>query len=294
LGYEVVHQPYKTVEQGKPLIIEAVVAGASRPDSVLIYTDRISFWNDHNPYVRMKAEKAYTYRGILPGSAVTGNQLRYWIVVFKNGKQQTYPAAVAGSPLDWDFTENNCWKTGVVSQEKPVELFSVTDENSYVETYTMPEWSHTERQLISNSPMERSTLRIIFRSDDEHPVYYLRKYIRDEITGREDRLHGCTTLCIQLNEAPDGLKAGFITADGFTYSAVCPPAQNGLVRLPLVAMKQGKTALLPHAYPVFLDRYFQPDTSIPFRIDAIESLELWFDGEKQEKEAIEIGSIWLE
>lgn len=305
---EVVHQPFKTVEQGKPLIIEAVVASASRPDSVLIYTDRISYWNDHNPYVRMKAEKAYTYRGILPGSAVKGNQIRYCIVVFKDGKQQTFPAAVSGSPLDWDFTENICWETEVVSPDKPIQLFSVTDGQSSItdrqssvsngqndiETFTMPKWSPTERQLISPSPMERSTLRFVFQSYDENPVFYLRKYIREEIAGREDRLHGCTTLCMQLKEAPAGLKAGFITTDGFTYSADCKPAQNGLVRLPLMDMKQGRTALLPLAYPVFLDRYFQPDISIPFRIEAIESLELWFEGKKQEKEALGIGSIWLE
>ena len=299
--FYVVHQPNKTVEQGKPLIIEAVVAGNNQPDSVLIYTDRISFWNDRNPYVRMKAEKAYTYRGIMPGYTIIGNLLRYYIVVFKDGNQQTFPAAVSGSPLDWDFTENTCWTTVVVNYDKPIQLFSVTDGQSFVssrqsdfEVFTMPKWSSAERQLISHSPIENSTLKFVFQSYDENPVFYLRKYIREEIAGREDRLRGCTTLCIQLKEAPTGLKAGFITTDGFTYSADCPPALNGLVRLPVTTMKQGKTALLPLAYPVFLDRYFQPDISIPFRIEAIESLEVWFEGEKQKKETLEIGSIWLE
>jgi hypothetical protein len=308
LDFEVVHQPYKTVEQGKPMIIEAVVAGSGQPDSVLIYTDRISYWNDHNPYVRMKAEKAYTYCGVLPGSAINGDQIRYCIVVFKDGKQQTFPAAVQGSPLDWDFTENVCWKTEVVSPEKPIRLFSVndgqssiadrqsavTDQQNEFEIFAMPQWSRTESQLINTSPMERSTMKFIFQSNDEHPVYYLRKYISEDIKGRKDRLSSCTTLCLQLKEAPAGLKAGFITADGFTYSADCTPVQNGVVRLPFTAMQQGKTALLPLAFPVFLDNYFQPETSIPFRIEAIESLELWFEGKKQEKEAIEIGSVWLE
>jgi len=293
-GFEVIHQPVKTVEQGNPLIIEAVVAGASRPDSVLIYTDRISFWNDHNPYIRMEVSTAYTYRGILPGSAISGNSIRYYLVICKNGKKLTFPAGVTGSPLDWNFTENTCFKTEVVSPESPILLMSVSDEYSGFETYTLPEWSPAMCQLISSSPMEKNTLRYVFQSDNEKPVYILRQYIRDMITGREDRLRSCTSLCIQLKKAPAGLFAGFITTDGITYNAACPLIQDGLVRLPLTALKQGKTALLPLAFPVFLDRYFKPDTGIPFRTEAIESIELWFDGKKMEKEAIEIGSIWLE
>jgi hypothetical protein len=242
----------------------------------------------------MEISAAYTYRSILPSSAITGNRLRYCIVVFRDGKPQTFPAAVTGSPLDWDFTENTCWETAVISPDDPVLLFSVTGEHSGMDTFTMPEWSRTRHQLNSPSPLEKSTLQYVFQSDEEHPVFFLRKYIRDEIRGREERLRSCKSLCIQLKQAPSGLFAGFITTDGFAYNTACPAAQDGVVRLPLTAMKQGKTALLPHAYPVFLDRYFQPDTTIPFRTEAIESVELWFGGQQQEKETIEIGSIWLE
>ena len=79
---------------------------------------------------------------------------------------------------------------------------------------------------------------------------------------------------------PEGLQAGFITSDGYTYTATCPPPENGIVRLPLKDLKQTDTALLPLSYPVFMEKYFHPATEIPFRTGTIESIELSFDGEK--------------
>jgi hypothetical protein len=45
---------------------------------------------------------------------------------------------------------------------------------------------------------------------------------------------------------------------------------------------------------VFLEKYFRPATAIPFRTGSIESIELSFEGKKDEPAEIEAGTIWLE
>ena len=49
MDYKVTHTPASIAEAGKALTINAQVAGSVFPDSVIIYTDKVSFWNEHNP-----------------------------------------------------------------------------------------------------------------------------------------------------------------------------------------------------------------------------------------------------
>ena len=51
MDYKVTHTPASIAEAGKALTINAQVAGSVFPDSVIIYTDKVSFWNEHNPYI---------------------------------------------------------------------------------------------------------------------------------------------------------------------------------------------------------------------------------------------------
>jgi len=292
--YTVFHQPAKTAEAGKPLVIEALVGGTERPDSVLIYTDQVSFWNDENPVIRMKRVTGYTYRAVVPARETKEGFFRYNIVTCRDNRQQTFPPGGSGSPLDWDYTNSQYYETGVVPPEQEIRLIAADDNFSGTETFTMPEWNPIRRRIVDDSPVEKQTLDLIFISKDEHSRFYLRKYIRDEVVNREDRLKTCTYLCLDLKKMPEGLHAGFITSDGYTYTMTCPPPENGIVRLPLKELKQTDTALLPPSYPVFMEKYFRPSTEIPFRIGTIESIELSFDGKKEVTGEIELGSVWLE
>ena len=293
-GFTVTHSPAKTVDAGKDLQIEAIVAGNEMPDSVIIYTDKISFWNEKNPYLKMNHTGGYTYCATVPATEIKEGCFRYNIVVCQGDKRQTFPSGVARSPLDWDYTSATLWETNIVAPEKSLSLLEIVDADSKLETYTMPEWSRTNRQLIQNAPTEKPTLRITFESKDKAPVFVLRCYIKDDINGRPERLASCHTLCIHAKKIPEGLKAGFMTSDGYTYLASCAAATDGIIRVPLQDLKQTNTALLPHAYPVFLDHYFRPQTEIPFRVEGIETLEFSFDGVAEKTAEIEIGSIWLE
>ena len=105
-------------------------------------------------------------------------------------------------------------------------------------------------------------------------------------------------LCIRVNRAkalPEGISAGFVTSDGYTYKSPCPsPSPEGIIRIPLNRLRQTDTALLPVAYPVFLKQYFQPETEIPFQAEKTEKLEISMPGNARPVTEIELGEIWLE
>jgi hypothetical protein len=291
--FSVYHQPAKVAEAGESLKIEAIIAGNIFPDSVLIYTDQISFWNNRNPNFKMIRRSGYNYEAIIPAVTVKESNFNYNIVVFSSDQKQSFPSGVSGSPLDWDYSGNQFFTTQVVSKQKPVVLFSAADEDG-LEYFAMPEWASMRHILVENSPSEKNTLQFTFNSKEDSPKFYLRKYIGDELENRQDRLKSAGYLCLHVKKAPKTLKAGFVTSDGYTYLATCPQPENDIIRIPLAELKQTETALLPNAYPVFMKKYFIPETVIPFQVESIESLELSFDGEKNVEFKLEIGSIWIE
>lgn len=268
--YKVVHHPATIAEAGRPLTITAEIVGPQFPDSVIIYTDKVSFWNEKNPYIKMKRINGYTYQATVPAGEVTEGCFRYNIVVCYESKCRTFPAETSatgnasgteGNPLDWDYTSDQYWTTPVVLSGSAVSLPAATDT---------------------------------YRIGTKH---FLRTYIREAIVNRKEKAQTCTQLCIRVKQVPPELRAGFITTDGYTYSAVCtePSAADGIIRVPLSALKQTDTALLPAAYPDFLPRYFHPVTEIPFSIEKIEKLELSFDtGTENKEKATEIEAAWIE
>lgn len=293
-AYSVFHKPAAVSESGQPLVIEAEIAGPAFPDSVWIYTDRVSFWSDDNPRYLMERTHGYTYQATIPGEVVVPGTFRYNILVSRDANQVTFPAGIAGSPLDWDYNAPAYWETRVVDEESVISLYSATHKNNPMETYTMPEWSRVEREYIDRCPETRAVERFVFESDDEHPRFFLRNYVKEKIASRAERLRESTNLCVSLQDAPDSLSIGFVTNAGYTYAATIAVKSNAVCRIPLSELQQTGTALLPHPYPVFLKKYFVPVTDIPFRSEDIERLEIAFDGRKHEKATIEIADVWLE
>lgn len=264
-GFAIVNRTHETAEAGHDLIIETQVVGSEQPDSVIIYTDKVSFWNDTNAYIKMKRIHGYTYRAVVPGTEVKEGVFRYNVIVCRGGQQQTFPGGTEGGPLDWDYIGNQYWETEVSAPNSTIELVGLAPQGV---------WNGTEQYTLLP---EGSTHHIS------------RKYIREKINGRTETAKKARYLCLDIESRSTELEAGFITSDGYTYKASCPAPQNGIIRLPLDGLKQTTTALLPHAYPVFLKKYFEPKTEIPFQTEKIETLEISGEGGE-----IKIQRAWLE
>ncbi len=293
--FSVNHQPAAVVESARPLVIEAKVSGPSLPDSVILYTDKISFWNERNPHIRMQRTTGYTYRAEVPAAEVREGTFRYHILVCKDGQPVTFPADVDGSPLDWDYTAIAFFETRVVRPDAAISLLAPTDTYAGLESYIMPEWGRMQRRLLQDSPADRPSVQVTFDSSEpgSTPRFFLRKNVRDDLVNRVARAESCTTLCLELTETPDTLTVGFVTTTGYTYTTTVTAAP-GILRIPLSALQQAPTALLPHPYPSFLQEYFNPVVSLPFRAGEIEQLEVSFAGAVKTPATIALGAVWME
>jgi hypothetical protein len=295
--FTVVHRPPKAAESNKPLRIEAQVVGATFPDSVLLYTDKISFWAENNPALKMERAQAYTYCVEAPQSLMKEGFFKYMMVVFKNGKKYTFPANVEGSPTDWDYYKTDCWTTPVVNALSPIDLVSISDENSGFERYAIPERSYMTARLDVKHGREVNWLDFKLVVNAPNTRFVWRKYIKEQVAARQEALQNVRYLCFNLKNARgiERLKAGFVASDGLTYTAVFKPDSDAvLVKIPLSELIQDKTNLLPAPYPVFLDRYFSPDVSAPFSVTAIETLEIATLDDLPPEAGVSLGNVWLE
>jgi len=294
--FSVYHQPVKFTETNTPLKIEAQIVGPSFPDSVIIYTDKISFWSEKNPYVKMERVHGYTYEAIIPANMINEGAFRYNIVVCKAGENYTFPAKAEGNPLDWDYIRNEYWESKIVNSNSPVELVQITDGYSNIETYGIPETSYIKSKLVGNDPDENARIRYSFSIKDQNTRFFWRKYIKDHVTGRKSTLKDMTNLYLNIRDASgiSRIKVGFVTSNGFTYTSVLDiNAKTSLYQIPVAELQQDKTTLLPSPYPTFLDRYFSPDTQISFDIQDIEMIILSTMDDITDEASFEIGNIWL-
>jgi hypothetical protein len=298
-SFTVVHQPAISFEKGKPLCLEAQIIGKNFPDSVLVYTDKVSFWSDKNPYLKMQRINGYAYRTEVPPGMVWGNNFRYGITIYKEDKSYTFPAGAEGSPLDWDYCRAEYWESEAVDAGTPVRLLNTGDEYSNLETYMIPYQGYVLRNLNTQNPAETPKLDFQLKTKNPETRFFWRKYIKEALANREETLKKARYLCLQLNvkgfENLKNLKAGFITSDGFTYMATPNRKENeSCFKIPLQDLAQDSTALLPLPYPVFLNNYFVPGVQIPFDIRKIETLEISVSGVSAENAVVSIGNIWLE
>jgi hypothetical protein len=293
-SYQVIHTAPKTIEQGTPMRIEATVIGPQKPDSVILYSDKISFWNPRNTYYTMKNVGGYRYETVIPTDDIVGGKFRYTITACRKDSLYTFPAGVAGSPLDWDYYRNNYWESSVVAADIPIRIITPDAEDNDIDTYSMPEWASISRDLILNAPTNESTVKFYVKTQDAGGKLFIRKWIRDDLMAREKRLSTCKYLCMNVikNEA-DTLTAGFISTLGYTYKTMINQSK-GIIRIPLSGLAQVATALLPCPYPVFLKKYFEPVIKIPFNIKDIESVELTLIPADGKTSTLELGSVWLE
>ncbi len=294
--FSVVHQPQVVVEEGQPLHIEAQIVGPVLPDSVILYTDKVSFWSENNPHIAMKRTKGYTYIAEVPAGMIDKSSFNYNIIICSGNKNYTFPANIEGNPLDWDFVESKYWATQVVKVGQYIDLLKVTDEYSNIDSYAIPETSYTQRALEVGQ-FEGNTLNFNFVVKDTSTRFFLRKHIEREIQFRSRYLNDAKYLCLHLGDVKgiSQLKVGFVTTDGYTYTQTIDLQKTkNVYKVLLTEMNQDYTALLPAPYPVFLERFFRPAKQIPFDVQRIEILELSTSENLSDNSSLELKNVWIE
>jgi hypothetical protein len=296
----VCHTPPRIVERGSPLALRMKVVSRVKPDSVMIQTDKVSFWRNDNPSIKMEQQAGYSYTAVLPAELLASDKLKYTVTVYAEGRRFTYPQAAEGAPLDWDFSVSNYFTITCVDPTSSVLLVTTDGEESAYEHYAIPETSYLQYKKTQTDLTKSAVWDYNFVSRDSASRFFWQKDISRDITARRSGIAQSRELCLAIagRGLAGGLEVGFVSDMGYTYVAnvTVDDKKEGIqvVRIPLNTLKQVPTALLPAPYPVFLERYFVPQINIPFQVTQAEKLLISTRGSVSSTAELHMGSVWLE
>ncbi len=287
------HQETKIIEKDNDLEIRATIASLSSIDSVLIYTDKVSFWNDNNVFYKMTSNDDWHFRATIPKSDLDVGIFQYNIVVFGQEYVYCFPQKMNGTPLDWDCIDYKYYQTSVVRSESLISLYDAAIHKMDIDLYSLPKWSRI-KSSISNSKDNidaQTYINAKFETENEADRFYLKRYVKDEIIGRLASLEKAKYIIVRLNTCPEDLEVTLIDSEGYTYGTQAKPYYDGtMCKVPIASMKQMETALVPIGYPSFVNKKFSPSNDTVLDLKEVEAVQLSFGKENE----IKLSSIYIQ
>lgn len=304
----VVHSPSRYIDAEGDLVIEAEIIGQGIPDEVTVYPNYVSFWKDDNNLIKMVNTEGNIYSAVIPKDKLGWNDsFGYNIVVTEQGEKYTWPQNIAGTPLDWDFTQYDYYTSQKLKKENPIILMSPVPKDKNLEVAMIPEAWNFRLNQVDNSPIGQDYyhLESVPRQDGE---LVIRRYVGDELAGApylDDKEMVVVKVwpSISMKDATIGL----VGKNGATYSAELKPEYTTDVttkmhqdrpegveyRIPFSAFQQTSTHIIPAPFPTFLPRVAQTG-SLPFEPQETEYVELVLPALPDTPIDVNLYGIWLE
>ncbi len=245
---------------------------------------KISGWSDAGSIsMDMKPVNAGQYEAVIAAEKLPKGFLRYYMIAeLDNGTTISYPAAMEGSPYDWDYYDRTPYLVKIVPKSNPIQLFNAEDDLDFLVRQWRRSFKLTPTSAFGKSEYQMN-LNPIFRQDDENlnakPVYdySFKHYILNAISGRKTDLDSKTSLIFEgrsLNDKPCKVQIAFVLEDGSSYGSIIElQPKTGAYKIELSDLKQVKTVTLPRPYPSFLPYYFDYQSDQKFDINRVESLQ---------------------
>lgn len=261
--------------------IEARATAPEGIDSLVVYPADVSFWRHDNKLYNMKQSAADPFLWTVNIPADTAaRKADYRIVAFSGDKSVTYPSAIPGTPLDWDYPEPDAFYSVVVTTpDAPAILINPNHPSGHAEAAALGDTGHTwlsRRDATTEQPASYGWRHTPGKTGASVVV---KDYVAP-IVADAPGLHDKKALVLTLGRDTDveSVEVGFITADGRTFLSRVPMStaesspQGFIIRVPLENLSPAPTPLLPIAYPFFTAQTFTPapDTA-PLHIHDVES-----------------------
>lgn len=267
-----IHQPAYSVHDNDSLKIKARVYSPQNLDSLIVYTNNVSFWNENNTSYKMKSEGNGWYVTTLPYNEALNNEFNYNIIVFTNGEKRTFPDNKPGMPLDYDFINNDFYKVKVISPNSPIVLFEASKNMDGLEIYSIPTENYPHFKFVEKSPLGQNYINIESPKKQDTTSLYIKKYIKEIVNNlpiKDYAIYLKADSIIGL----EYIKLGVISSDGITYEAIAKK-ENNLYKVSLNDLIQVPTVIVPAPYPIFLNRFFTSEEKIPLKKENIEYLTI--------------------
>ncbi|MDE6116887.1 MAG: hypothetical protein K2G33_05190 [Duncaniella sp.] len=299
----VLHTPALSAQKNSTLEITAkIVGGNYEPDSVVVMPGRVSIWNQRNQSHKMEPTKNHGEYSVSIRTNDKNDHTDYFVVVYGKEGALTFPGAIPGTPLDWDFIPQGKFSVPLHSVSDPIILVNPDTDNSGMEIATIPDsWGKIHLEFENRSPLSPNYLTVSGTASSDGQEIIMRKRISEILSSRKP-VAPDSRLKIALGDITgiDSMAISVIDADGFSYTATLP-VKNGTetTSVSLSELALSPTALLPASYPTFLSRKFFPDTNSapqkPHSWNDIEELRISLPGLSASQHfSFPIKGVWIE
>lgn len=309
LNSTVVHNPTHYINPDGDLEINATIMSFDTPKEVMIYPSYVSFWNDKNTLIPMVKTEGNNYYAKAAAKDLGWDRTFNYNIVVKEEDDwyYTWPGNIDGNPLDWDFIDHQYYSSKKLSENSPVVLMAPKVEDENLEVAMIPEaWNF---RLIPelNSPVGIDSYFLSSNPDKEGKIV-VRRYIDDELSGAPF-LNNKETIVVKTSPAAatDGATIALVGKNGATYATpiiaeymsgipvkLSEGNSNGIeYHIPISALKQVPTNIIPAPYPSFLKREIEIEP-LPFDINAIDFVEFSVPAKPGQEISLNLEGIWLQ
>jgi len=270
------HTPLPEISKGKPYTVNAKIINVDSAAEVTLHVNRATGWPLQFP---MKRITPYDYTAVIPDSAVVTGVLQYRITVNKgNGNYITFPGAQVGNPQNWDYSNNNYWKTYVAAPNGHLTLFNPSTDQSMVNPYFPVYGRNAGLQWVSGQETEKLVARLTAPGLGRSEVMGLQLYIGYKLKGRTTELSSFSKMVLKArvtNGQVAHMRLALTQTDASTYAtSVDLTADWKIIEIPLNQLKPDSSLILPRPYPRFLPLWFKASNFNGFNIKEADKLEI--------------------
>ena len=274
------------VQDNRSISIVAQVGSTVPVDSVMVYPQDISFWNDHNTLYKMDRIPFYdfNYAVSIPDIRDTG-EYSYRLVTWSDGKATTWPGAIPGTPLDWDFPDNAGAYTLYLSAPGEALTLAMPElKGDYVEGGSIPDGQGAWIREIAATPTSPAMYRVAFTPTQNDAVALVEAHLDNVRLGSEEERDELVLLLADKPEGIDNLKMGVslsLHPDRLMQSIPATALKqrpDGMyearVKLSDLLGKADKGYTLPAQYPSFMAREYRYKPSGHENLDNVQGYQI--------------------
>ena len=205
--------------------------------------------------VELNRGEGFTYHATLPTEAINPGFLDYTVIVNTESGTFTYPGAYQGGPRDWDYHNQQSYRTRIVQASNPIYLFDAERDADVIIRAWLPGITLQPTETPSRSEY---VVNVSNLENSAYHDYTFRHNFESNVAHRKADLGTKGTIVIKgrsLNDKPCTLQVGLLMNDGSTHASTAILNSRGEYEIRVSDLKLVPTVTLPRPYPGFLDYY---------------------------------------
>jgi len=286
------HHPVYEVSAGNSFVVSANVAAG---DSIKVSLQVYRLGGGPSRFLPMSEMTAGDFQAIVPAEIVTPGQLTYRIIVQRGSEYAVFPGNYKGNPFAWDSHHDQTYSTFVAAPHSSLTLFEpYPGENISI----FPGWRRGFQFTYTTGDRPgKLILRMATNGIKEEQVIAVQEFIGDKLNARlhETGSFKQIVLRARMTGSSTSLAKIILTnTAGISYSGEVVLGEEFSDQiLRLADLAPDSSLLLPRPYPGFQPLWFKSAVATPFRLEAIERIQIVATARPGEDVVMEVEGAWL-